>query len=104
MTTTMHGAMPGRVTSNEKAPGACGSKGLTTNTTNQLDFPTGERPRKALSILKEQFALKGFQLEGNHHADKLEITYWVSRWGQARAFTNLGDVQVFLVQIGGAHD
>jgi len=41
-------------TTNEKAPGACNTEGLETDTTNDLNFATGQRPRKELSTLKKQ--------------------------------------------------
>ena len=89
---------------NKKAPAPTTTQSAFHTDTNDLDFATGARPRKALATLKAQFALRGFSLECNHHADNLEVTYWVSKWGQAKAFFNLSDVQAFLLRIGGAHE
>lgn len=85
-----------------KAPGAINTEGLEVDTTNDLNFATGQRPGKELATLRAQFALMGHTLQCNHRADDPHVTYWVSKWGQARAFSTLHDVRAFLVQIGGA--
>lgn len=46
-------------TTNEKAPGACDAEGLTTDTTNDLNFATGARHGKALATLAAQLAMRG---------------------------------------------
>ena len=43
---------------NEKAPGACNTEGLTTNT-NDLDFATGQRQRKAITTQIAELAIRG---------------------------------------------
>ena len=44
---------------NEKAPGAINTEGLTTETTNDLNFATGTRHSKAIATQVAQFALRG---------------------------------------------
>jgi hypothetical protein len=46
------------MTTNEKAPGACNTEGLTTQTT-ALDFATDARFGKALETLIAQLAMRG---------------------------------------------
>jgi len=87
----------------KKAAGAINTNGLRTHT-NGTNFPTAEAQGKELATLRAQFALMGHTLQCNHRADDLHVTYWVSKWGQARAFSTLHDVRAFLAQIGGAHE
>ena len=44
---------------NEKAPGAINTEGLTTDTTNDLNFATGARPGKAVAAQVAQLAIRG---------------------------------------------
>lgn len=55
---------------------------------------------KAVATLKAQFALSGHALEVEHRAGR--ALYNVSRYGQARTFTHLHDVEAFRRQLGGA--
>ena len=102
----MHGAMPGKVTpksdgdTNEKAPGACDSKGLTTDTTNDLNFPTGQREGKAFATLATRFALMGHTLTRSNPADGA-VMYYAGRWGLSRALHDLDAAAQFLATIGG---
>jgi putative DNA primase/helicase len=52
-----YGAMPGAATPIEKAPGACDNEGLTTNTTNDLNFATGFTPEQAFHAAIEAAGL-----------------------------------------------
>lgn len=72
----------------------------TAGTINDLDFPTGQRPRKAFETLRAEFALQGHRL---HRTDPTDgpVTYWVERWGQVRNLSTLDDALEFLKQIGG---
>ena len=88
-------------TTNIKAAGAINTNGLHTDT-NAADFPTVDAQGKELATLRAQFALRGHTLQCNHRADDLHVTYWVSKWGQARALSTLHDVRAYLTQIGGA--
>lgn len=46
-------------TINEKALGAINTEGLTTDTTNDLNFAIADRPRKALATLIAELAIRG---------------------------------------------
>ena len=88
-------------TTKEKAPGACDSKGLRTYTTNNLNFPTGQREGKAFATLAARFALAGHTLTRSTPADSAEM-YYAGRWGLCRALHDLDAASQFLTQIGGA--
>ena len=90
MTTTTH----------EKAPGTCDSKGLGTDTTNDLNFPTGQREGKAFATLAARFALAGHTLTRSNPADGA-VLYYAGRWGLSRALQDLEAAAQFLTQIGG---
>ena len=87
-------------TTNEKAPGACDSKGLTNDTTNDLNFPTGQREGKAFATLAARFALIGHTLTRSDPADGA-VMYYAGRWGLSRALHDLDTAAQFLVAIGG---
>ena len=91
MTTTTH----------EKAPGTCDSKGLGTDTTNDLNFPTGQREGKAFAMLAARFALAGHTLTRSNPADGA-VMYYAGRWGLHRALPDLDAAAQFLMQIGGS--
>lgn len=84
-------------TSKEKPTGSANS---TAGTINDLDFPTGQRPRKAFETLRAAFAIQGHAL---HRTDPTDgpVTYWAERWGQVRNLSTLDDTLEFLKQIGG---
>ena len=46
-------------TTNEKAPGAINTEGLTTDTTNDLNFATGTRHSKAIATQVAELAIRG---------------------------------------------
>ena len=85
---------------NEKAPGAINTEGLTTDTTNDLNFPTGQREGKAFATLAARFALIGHALTRSNPADGAVI-YYAGRWGLSRALPDLGAAAQFLATIGG---
>ena len=87
-------------TTKEKAPGTCDSKGLGTNTTNDLNFPTGQREGKAFATLAARFALAGHTLTRSNPADGA-VLYYAGRWGLSRALHDLDAAAQFLTQIGG---
>ena len=89
-------------TTNEKAPGTCDSKGLGTDTTNDLNFPTGQREGKAFAILAARFALAGHTLTRSNPADGA-VMYHAGRWGLFRALPDLEAAAQFLAVIGGAN-
>ena len=88
-------------TTNEKAPGTCDSKGLVTDTTNDLNFPTGQREGKAFPILAARFALAGHTLTHSNSAEGA-VLYYAGRWGLSLALHDLDAATQFLKQIGGA--
>ena len=56
--------------------------------------------QKRLATLRAQLARAGHEL---HIVQKNGVTYFeVRRWGQARTFSTVHDLQGFLNQIGGA--
>ena len=87
-------------TTPEKAPSACDAEGLGTDTTNDLNFPTGEREGKAFATLAAGFALAGHAL---HRSDPYDgaVTYWAARWGLVRYLPTIDAARQFLEQIGG---
>ena len=87
-------------TTKEKAPGTCDSKGLVTNTTNDLDFPTGQREGKAFAILAARFVLAGHTLTHSNLAEGA-VLYYAGRWGLSRALHDLDAAAQFLTQIEG---
>jgi hypothetical protein len=85
----------------EKAPGACNTEGLDTDTTNDLNYPTADRQQKVFSTLVAGFALKGYTLQRTDAGDGL-VTYYATRWGQVRCLQSLDDAQCYLTHMGGA--
>lgn len=57
---------------------------------------------KDFATLQARAAMLGHQLRTItlEHRQLFEV----SRWGQARTFSHLGDVEAFLRQVGGSHD
>ena len=87
-------------TTKEKAPGTCDSKGLVTDTTNDLNFPTGQREGKAFATLAARFALAGHTLTHSNPAEGA-VLYYAGRWGLSRTLHDLDAAAQFLTQIGG---
>ena len=83
----------------EKAPGACDSKGLTTDT-NGANFRTTDDQGKAFKTLVAGFAQAGHTL---HRTDAKDgtVTYWAARWGLVRFLPTIDAARRFLDQIGG---
>ena len=88
-------------TTSEKAPGTCDSKGLTTDTINDLNFPTGQRESKAFATLAARFALAGHTFPRSNPADGA-VLYYATRWGLSRALDDLDAARQFLTRIGGS--
>jgi hypothetical protein len=84
---------------NEKAPGACNSKGLTTDT-NGANFPTTDDEGKAFQTLVTGFAHAGHTLHQTQAKDG-SVTYWAARWGLVRYLPTIDVARRFLAQIGG---
>ena len=87
-------------TTHEKAPGTCDSKGLGTDTTDGLNFPTKQCEGKAFATLAARFALAGHTLTRSDPADGA-VLYYAGRWGLSRALHDLDAAAQFLTQIGG---
>ena len=86
-------------TTHEKAPGACDSKGLTTDT-NGTNFPTTDDEGKAFKTLVTGFAHAGHTLHQTQAEDGT-VTYWAARWGLVRYLPTIDAARRFLEQIGG---
>ena len=87
-------------TTKEKAPGTCDSKGLVTDTTNDLNCPTGQREGKAFATLAARFAHAGHTLTHSNSAEGA-VLYCAGRWGLSRTLHDLDAAAQFLTQIGG---
>ena len=87
-------------TTHEKAHG-CDPVGFQKDTTNNLDFPTGQREGKAFTTLAARFALAGHTLTRSNRADGA-VLYYAGRWGLSRALHDLDAAAQFLTQIGGS--
>ena len=86
---------------NEKAPGVFhDSKGLGTDTSNDLNFPTAESEGKAFATLAARFAMTGHTLTRSNPAADAAM-YYAGRWGLSRALPDLQAAAQFLAQIGG---
>ena len=88
------------ITTHKKAHG-CDPVGFQNDTTNNLDFPTGQREGKAFATLAARFALAGHTLTRSNPADGA-VLYYAGRWGLSRALHDLDAAAQFLTQIGGS--
>ena len=88
------------ITTKEKAPGTCDSKGLGTDTTNDLNFPTRQCDVKAFATLAARFALAGHTLTHSNPADGA-VLYYAGRWGKTRELANLDAVAFWLDRVTG---
>ena len=86
-------------TAHEKAHG-CDPVGFQNDTTNDLNFPTGQREGKAFATLAARFALMGHTLTRSNPADGA-VMYYAGRWGLSRALHDLDAAAQFLATIGG---
>lgn len=69
------------------------------DTTNSLNFSTGQREGKAFATLAARFALAGHTLTRSNPADGA-VLYYAGRWGVSRALHDLDAAAQFLTQIG----
>ena len=86
-------------TTHEKARG-CDPVGFQNDTTNGLNFPTGQREGKAFATLAARFALAGHSLTHSNPADGA-VLYYASRWGLSRTLHDLDAAAQFLTQTVG---
>lgn len=87
-------------TIHEKAHG-CDPVSFQNDTTNDLNFPTGQREGKAFATLAARFALAGHTLTRSNPADGA-VLYYAGRWGLSRVLHDLDAATQFLTQIGGS--
>ena len=78
-----------------KAPGACDSEGLDTDTTNDLNFATGTRRGKAQATLIAELALAGHAVHKGCSGDYLVCKYGLSRYCQ-----DFEELQAFARRLG----
>jgi len=78
-----------------KAQGGFDSKGLDTNTTSGLDFPTSERKSQTISTIRAQLALHNYDLTAMHCSDFLVHTY-----GRIRYCKDFDTLQAFAHRLG----
>jgi hypothetical protein len=69
--------------------------------TNDLDYPTGQRGGKAFATLAARFALLGYQL-ARTDANDGPVSYYSARFGQFTCLPALCDVQRLLAQLEAA--
>ena len=80
---------------NEKAPGAINTEGLTTDTTNDLNFATGARPGKAIATQVAELAIRGHAVLNWRCGD-----YLVSKDGMSRYCQDFAELQEFARMLG----
>ena len=68
------------------------------NTTNDLDYPTGQRGGKAFATLVARFALAGYQLTRTDPDDG-PVSYHAARYGEVRYLPKLCDAQQLLAHL-----
>ena len=75
----------------EKAPGAINTEGLTTDTTNDLNFATGTRHSKAIATQVAELALRGHEVhqltDGGYLVCKYGYTHHAPDFEALQAFT-----------------
>ena len=80
---------------NGKAPGACDSKGLDIDTTNDLNFATGTRRSKAEATQIAELALAGHAVHKGKPGD-----YLVCKYGMSRYCQDFDELQLFARKLG----
>ena len=80
---------------NGKAPRACDSEGLDINTSNDLNFATGTRHRKAEATQIAELALAGHAVHKGKCGD-----YMVCKYGLSRYCQDFDDLQAFARKLG----
>lgn len=80
---------------NEKAPGAINTEGLATDTTNDLNFATGTRPRKAIATQVAELAIRG------HAVHQLKDGgFLVCKYGHTFHAVDFVELQAFARRLG----
>ena len=82
-------------TTNEKAPGAINTEGLTTDTTNDLNFATGTRHSKAIATQVAEPAIRG------HAVHQLKDGgFLVCKYGHTFHAIDFVELQAFARRLG----
>ena len=68
------------------------------DTTNDLNYPTGQRSGKAFATLAARFALTGYQL-ARTDPDDGPVSYHAARYGLVRCLPTLCDAQQLLTHL-----
>jgi hypothetical protein len=75
----------------EKAPGACNTEGLSTDTTNDFNFATGTRHSKVISTQIAELAIAGHAvhqlIDGGYLVCKYGYTFYASAFEALQAFS-----------------
>ena len=79
-----------------ECPGGAGQSA--DQSTNDLDFPTGQRQRKELITLLEQLALRGHLVIKGPQND-----FHVCKYGYAQYCHDFGELHTFAVRLGVVH-
>lgn len=78
----------------QKTPGAINTEGLRTDTTNDLNFATGERPHKAVVTLIAEFAMRGFAVHQLQDGG-----FFVCNHGQSKYVPDFYALQMFASKV-----
>ena len=68
------------------------------DTTNDLDYPTGQRGGKVFATLAARLALLGYQLTRTDPHDG-PVSYHAARYGEGRCLPKLCDAQQLLAHL-----
>ena len=79
----------------QKAPGAINTEGLETDTTNDLNFPTGTRHSKAIATQVAELAIRG------HAVHQLKDGgFLVCKYGHTFHANDFAELQAFARRLG----
>ncbi len=81
---------------NEKAHG-CDPVGFQKHTANEFDYPTGQRPGKALETLRAKFAMRGYLVHEGGNDDYIVVK---SDWCMSRHCKDFAELQAFARKLG----
>jgi hypothetical protein len=80
---------------NQKAPGAINTEGLTTDTTNDLNFATGTRHSKAIATQIAELAIAGHTVHALANGG-----YLVCKYGHTFHADDFAELQAFARRLG----
>ncbi len=84
-------------TINEKDPRVTSTGPFENHTINDLDFPTRDRPSKALATIKAKFALRGHSVHDGSNKDFVVVQ---KGWGHSRHCRDYAALISFGRQLG----